>query len=131
MYIKGCHCKTCPELPPTTKIKYIYLAPQIYWGMIAHIVAINLALIRLLITMSEGREGLKHNQFILLRFTFNLHKQLHIESKQTFNRVYVKGIKLEITNKSNMSSFPNFSVCNDKAYILGMIFNTSLLFLAG
>ena len=30
-----------------------------------------------------------------------------------------------------MSSFPNFSVCNDKAYILGMIFNTSLLFLAG
>ena len=99
--------------------------------MIAYIVSINLALLRLLTTMSEGREGLKHNPFILLRFTFNLHKQLHIESKQTFNRVYIKGIKLEITNKSNMSSFPNFSVCNDKAYILGMIFNTSLLFLAG
>ena len=99
--------------------------------MIAHIVSINLALIRLLITISERREGLKHNPFSLLRFTFNLHKQLHIESKQTFNRKYIKGIKLEITNKSNMSSFPNFSVCNDKAYILGMIFNTSLLFLAG
>ena len=99
--------------PASTKIKYIDLAPQIYWDMIAYIVSINLALLR------------------LLRFTFNVHKQLHIESKQTFNRVYIKGIKLEITNKSNMSSFPNFSVCNDKAYILGMIFNTSLLFLAG
>ena len=80
--------------------------------------------------MSEVREGLKQIPFILLRFTFNLHKQLHIELKQTFNRVYIKGTKLEIKNKSNMSSFLNFSVCNDTAYILGMIFNTSLLFLA-